>query len=86
MNMFKSNKNKKIYSLLFLFFGMILANYSSPLLNLLIIDNSYNGENNNDNSLDFQNQTPETSDYQNFNGVGENINITLHQYYLTVSY
>jgi len=75
MNMFKSNKNKKIYGLLFLFFGMILANYSLPLLNSLIIDNSNknDGENNNDNPLDFQNQTPETSEYQNFGGVGENL-------------
>jgi len=81
MNMFKSKKNKKIYGLLFLFFGMILANYSLPLLNSLIIDNSNinNEEINNDNPLDFQNQTPETSEYQNFNGAGEDLNITLHQ-------
>ncbi len=82
MNMFKSNKNKKIYSLLFLFFGMILANYSSPLLNLLIIDNSNKNDEeiNYDNPLDFQNQTLETSDaLTSFNGFGDNVNISLHQ-------
>jgi hypothetical protein len=85
--MFKSKKNIKIYGLLFLFFGMLLANYSLPLLNSHIIDNSNesNGEINNDNPLDFQNQTPETSDYQNFGGAGENLNITLHQSLLNTS-
>ncbi|NVM46678.1 MAG: hypothetical protein HWN79_17365, partial [Candidatus Lokiarchaeota archaeon] len=86
MNLIKSNKKKNIYGLLFLVFGMILVNCSSSILNVLVIDNSYNAENNNDNSLDFQNQTPETSDYQNFNGDGGNLNITLHQSYLNNSF
>ena len=87
MNIFKFNKNRKMYGLIFLFFGMMLVNYSSPLFNLLIIDNSHknNEEINNDNPLDFQNQTPETSEYQNFNGAGENFNITLHQSLLNIS-
>jgi len=87
MNLIKSNNNKKIYGLLFLVFWMILANCSSSFLNLLIIDNSFKdyGEFNNDNPIDFQNQTPETSDYQNFNGAGGNLNITLHQSLLNTS-
>jgi hypothetical protein len=87
MNIFKFNKNRKMYGLIFLFFGMMLVNYSSPLFNLLVIDNSHknNEEINNDNPLDFQNQTPETSEYQNFNGAGENFNITLHQSLLNIS-
>jgi len=81
MNLIKSSNKKKIFGLLFLVFWMILASCNSSLLNMLIIDNSYNDseEFNNDNPLDFQNQTPEVSDYQNFNGVGGNLNITLHQ-------
>jgi len=46
-----------------------------------VIDNSYdnNDDISNDTPLDFRNPTPETSDYQNFDGVGGTLNITLHQ-------
>jgi len=86
MKLVKSNYKKKSLILLLLSFGMIFANIGFSSLNFPINFTSINEETNLENDLDYQEPTPKTSEYQNFNGAGEKINITLHQSYLNNSF
>lgn len=81
MKFVKYKYKKKLLTLLLLCFGMILANYDFSSLNFPLNFNSINKEEktNVDNDLDYQKQIPKTSEYQNFKGVGQNLDILLHQ-------
>ena len=81
MKLVKSNLKKKALILLFLSFGMILTNLSfSPFLN-----NTY--EEGKIIDYDDQNLLPKASDsLPSSNGVGDKVNISLHQSYLNNSF
>ena len=85
MKFVKSNYRKKGLILLLLSFGMIFANVGFSSLNFPLNFTSINEETNLENDFDYKEQTPKTSEYQNFDGAGENLNIALHQSYLNTS-
>ena len=84
MKFVKSNYRKKALILLLLSFGMILTNLGLSLFNSPFLNSNYEEGN----TIDFNDQDvlPITSEYQNFNGAGENFNISLHQSYLNNSF
>ncbi|MBY9009966.1 MAG: hypothetical protein KGD74_08895, partial [Candidatus Lokiarchaeota archaeon] len=80
----RSNSKKKLLILLLLSFGMILTNLGLPLFNSLFLDKGYEEGN----IIDFGDQyiLPKTSDsIPSSNGVGDKVNITLHQSILNTS-
>ena len=85
MKFVKSNYRKKGLILLLLSFGMIFANVGFSSLNFPLNFTSINEETNLENDFDYKEQPPKTAEYQNFDGLGENINITLHQSHLNTS-
>ena len=81
MKLVKSNYRKKGLILLLLSFGMILTNLSLSLFNLPILNN----DSEEGNIIDFYDQytLPKTSgSLPSSDGVGDKVNITLHQSYL----
>jgi len=86
MKFVKSNYRKKALILLLLSFGMIFASIGFSSLNFPLNFTSINMEEPNiENDFDYQIQIPKTSEYQNFDGAGENLNIALHQSLMNTS-
>ena len=85
MKFVKSKYRKKALILLLLSFGMILTNLSLSLFNSPFLNNNY--EEGNIIDFDDQNILPKTSDsLPSSNGVGDEVNISLHQSYLNNSF
>jgi len=74
------NKKNKLIFLIFITLGMTAISFSLPFFNSILNanNNSITDKQNNDFEI-FQDTTPETAEYQNFDGSGELINVTLHQ-------
>ena len=85
MKLVKSNYRKKALILLLLSFGMIFTNLSLTLFNSPFLNNNY--EEGNIIDYDDQNILPKTSDsLPTSTGIGNKVNITLHQSYTNDSF
>ena len=71
------NKRNKLFFLIFLTCGMTITILGLPLFNSFLYINNY--EESNKFGSDNHTLPPKTMEYQNYEGSGELINVTLHQ-------